>query len=163
MNHRLTLRIRIISPMLSFRQIRSLTVAIAAALALQAAPAEAATKSQSHKKSTGTKMVVTKAVLAHASHKAPAKSSAKSSPKSYAKAPAQHIEIAKIEPVYESVPGWNTSTFGISDYDDLPARAKDYIAFLESRTGVEVGCISTGPERNHTIVRAGSRFAELVG
>jgi adenylosuccinate synthase len=71
-------------------------------------------------------------------------------------------EIEKLEPVYECVPGWRSSTFGISSYDELPARAKDYLAFLESRTGVEVGCISTGPERNQTIVRANSRFAALI-
>jgi adenylosuccinate synthase len=45
----------------------------------------------------------------------------------------------------------------------LPEKARDYLAFLESRTGVEVGCISTGPERNQTIVRPGSRFEKLVG
>jgi adenylosuccinate synthase len=70
--------------------------------------------------------------------------------------------IEQIEPVYECVPGWNTSTFGISSYDKLPARARDYVAFLESRMGVEIGCISTGPERNQTIVRPGSRFARLT-
>ena len=72
-------------------------------------------------------------------------------------------EIARIEPVYESVPGWCTETFGIANYQDLPAKAKDYIAFLEACTGVEVGCISTGPERNQTIVRPVSRFAKLIG
>jgi adenylosuccinate synthase len=71
-------------------------------------------------------------------------------------------EIEKIEPVYECVPGWNSSTFGVSTYDELPAKAKDYLAFLESRTGVEIGCISTGPERNQTIVRGGSKFAALT-
>src|ERR1035438_6826312 len=48
--------------------------------------------------------------------------------------PPTVAEIAKIEPVYESVPGWSTSTFGIARYDDLPAKAHDYIAFLEART-----------------------------
>jgi adenylosuccinate synthase len=76
--------------------------------------------------------------------------------------PPTVAEIEKLEPVYECVPGWSCSTFGISDYDELPAKAKDYLAFLESRTGVEVGCISTGPERNQTIVRAGSRFDKLT-
>jgi adenylosuccinate synthase len=71
-------------------------------------------------------------------------------------------EIEKIEPVYERMPGWKSSTFGISKYDALPAKAREYLAFLESRTGVEVGCISTGPERNQTIVRPGSRFEKLV-
>ncbi len=71
-------------------------------------------------------------------------------------------DIEKLEPVYECLPGWRSSTFGISSYADLPARAKDYLAFLEERTGVEAGCISTGPERNQTIVRTGSRFAALL-
>jgi adenylosuccinate synthase len=76
--------------------------------------------------------------------------------------PPTVAEIEKVEPVYECVPGWSTSTFGISAYDELPVKAKEYIAYLENRTGVEVGCISTGPERNQTIVRAGSRFAALT-
>ncbi len=76
--------------------------------------------------------------------------------------PATVAEVEKIEPVYECMPGWGTPTFGISNYDELPAKAKDYLAFLESRTGVEVGCISTGPERNQTIVRSGSRFEKLI-
>lgn len=71
--------------------------------------------------------------------------------------------IEKVEPVYECVPGWNSSTFGISTYGELPEKAKEYLAFLENHTGVEVGCISTGPERNQTIVRPGSRFEKLVG
>ncbi|MCU1232324.1 MAG: Adenylosuccinate synthetase [Candidatus Solibacter sp.] len=77
--------------------------------------------------------------------------------------PPTVAEIEKLEAVYECVPGWSSSTFGISKYDELPSKAKDYIAFLENRTGVEVGCVSTGPERNQTIVRAGSRFEELIG
>ena len=76
--------------------------------------------------------------------------------------PPTVAEIEKVEPVFECVPGWKTSTFGISSYDELPGKAKDYLAFLENRAGIEVGCISTGPERNQTIVRPGSRFAKLV-
>jgi len=79
-----------------------------------------------------------------------------------AEMPPTVAEIEKLDPVYEHVPGWKSPTFGISRYDDLPGKAKDYLAFLESRTGVEVGCISTGPERNQTIVRPGSRFEKLV-
>ena len=67
-----------------------------------------------------------------------------------------------IEPVYEYVPGWQSSTAGIASYDKLPARAKDYLKFLEAQTGVEIGCISTGPERNQTIVVPGSRFEKLT-
>jgi adenylosuccinate synthase len=76
--------------------------------------------------------------------------------------PPTVAEVATVEPVYESLPGWKTSTFGLDSYDALPARAKEYIAFLERKTGVEVGCISTGPERSQTIIRAGSRFERLL-
>ena len=79
-----------------------------------------------------------------------------------AEMPSTVAEIETVEPVYASVPGWRTSTFGIDSYDRLPAKAKDYLAFLESRTGVEVGCVSTGPERNQTIVRPGSRLEKLL-
>ncbi|HTX34807.1 MAG TPA: adenylosuccinate synthase [Bryobacteraceae bacterium] len=71
-------------------------------------------------------------------------------------------QLARVEPVFECVAGWNSSTFGLTTYDELPAKAKDYLAFLESRTGVEVGCVSTGPERNQTILRRGSRLEKLV-
>jgi adenylosuccinate synthase len=76
--------------------------------------------------------------------------------------PPTVAEVEKIEAVYETLPGWNTSTFGISSYDELPAKAREYLAFLEERAGVEVGCISTGPERNQTIVRKGSRLESLL-
>jgi adenylosuccinate synthase len=77
--------------------------------------------------------------------------------------PATVAELAKLEPVYECMPGWKQPTFGMTSYDQLPAKAKDYLAFLESRTGVEIGCISTGPERTQTIVRQGSRFEKIIG
>ena len=76
--------------------------------------------------------------------------------------PATTREIETIEPVYERLPGWATPTAGISRYEELPAEARHYLEFLESRTGVEVGCISTGAERNQTIVRSGSRLAKLI-
>jgi len=75
--------------------------------------------------------------------------------------PATIRDLAALEPVYECLPGWQTSTFGVAKYDALPPRARDYIAYLEKQSGVEVGCISTGPERNQTIVKPGSRFARL--
>jgi adenylosuccinate synthase len=76
--------------------------------------------------------------------------------------PATAREIETIEPVYERLPGWGAPTVGISRYEDLPAKARDYLEFLEARSGVEVGCISTGPERNQTIVRSGSRLEKLI-
>ena len=72
-------------------------------------------------------------------------------------------DLGKVRPVLESLPGWNSSTFGISEYDELPAKAQKYLEYLEKMTGVEVGCISTGPERSQTIIRKGSRFEQLLG
>ena len=57
-----------------------------------------------------------------------------------------------VEPVYEEMPGWTETTFGVTDYDGLPQAAKNYIARLEALTGVPVDIISTGPDRNETIV-----------
>ena len=76
--------------------------------------------------------------------------------------PATWRELAKAEAVYERLPGWKTSTKGISEWADLPAAAQQYVLFLERQSGVEVGCISTGPERNETVRRPGTRFAELT-
>jgi adenylosuccinate synthase len=70
-------------------------------------------------------------------------------------------ELEALRPVYECLPGWQVSTAGISRYEDLPSRARDYLKYLETRTGVEIGCISTGPERNHTILKPASRFEQL--
>ena len=77
--------------------------------------------------------------------------------------PSTHRELAKVIPVYETLPGWKCSTEGIDTWEALPATAKKYLEYLEKVTGVEVGCVSTGPERNQTIKRAGSRFMELLG
>jgi len=76
--------------------------------------------------------------------------------------PALVTQLDQVEPIYECLPGWKCSTFGMASYDDLPAAAKEYVAFLEQRTGVEVGSISTGPERNQTIVRRGSKLEKLL-
>ena len=73
--------------------------------------------------------------------------------KSVTNMPPSSDDLGKVQPVYECLPGWNSSTFGISEYDQLPGRARDYLRYLEQVTGVEVGCISTGPERTQTIIR----------
>jgi adenylosuccinate synthase len=76
--------------------------------------------------------------------------------------PATVRDLAKAEPVYEVLPGWKSSTEGISEWDELPPAAQEYVMFLEDQTGVEVGCISTGPERNQTVRRANTCFAEAL-
>jgi adenylosuccinate synthase len=76
--------------------------------------------------------------------------------------PATYRELAKAEPVYERLPGWKSSTKGISDWDALPAAARQYILYLEEKSGVEAGCISTGPERSETVMRRTSRLSQLT-
>ncbi len=77
--------------------------------------------------------------------------------------PAANLLLEQVEAVYETVPGWDAPTSGITRYEDLPQTARDYIAFLEERTGVEIGAVSTGPERSETIVRPGSKLGKLLG
>ena len=76
--------------------------------------------------------------------------------------PAENLLLEQIEPVYETLPGWPEPTSGITTFNELPKNAKDYIEFLEQRTGVEVGCVSTGPERMETIIRPGSKLERLL-
>jgi len=77
--------------------------------------------------------------------------------------PATFREMQNLEPVYQTLPGWQSSTRGVSSFDALPEKARRYVEFLESRTGIEVGCVSTGPERTETIVLKGSKLEELFG
>ena len=77
--------------------------------------------------------------------------------------PATYRALEAIEPVYEMIPGWHTSTRGVSRFDELPAEARAYLRFLEEKTGVEVGGVSTGPERSETIIRSGSKLERLIG
>ena len=60
--------------------------------------------------------------------------------------------IEKCEPVYEEMPGWTESTEGVRDYDSLPENAKKYLKRMEEIVGVPVDIISTGPERDETII-----------
>jgi len=76
--------------------------------------------------------------------------------------PATHRAMSAVEPVYEMLPGWRSSTFGLTRYEDLPLRARQYLDFLEGRIGVEIGCISTGPERDQTIWRPGGKLRDLL-
>jgi adenylosuccinate synthase len=56
-------------------------------------------------------------------------------------------------PIYETIPGWQESTFGLTSWDDLPKKAQNYISFLESKIEKKISIISTGPDRAHTIDR----------
>ena len=77
--------------------------------------------------------------------------------------PATYRSLEGVEPLYEKLPGWQTSTRGVTRYEDLPEKARAYLTFLEKRAGVEIGAISTGPERTETIIRPGSKLGKLIG
>jgi adenylosuccinate synthase len=76
--------------------------------------------------------------------------------------PATNEQIESLEPVYETLPGWSTPTAGVTRYEDLPAEARSYLAFLSEKTGVEAGAVSTGPDRSEMIIVPGSRFEKLM-
>jgi adenylosuccinate synthase len=60
--------------------------------------------------------------------------------------------VASCEPIYETLPGWSESTFGIKRYEDLPANARAYLERIEQICEAPVDIISTGPDREETIV-----------
>ncbi|GMB66142.1 adenylosuccinate synthetase [Pectobacterium parmentieri] len=57
-----------------------------------------------------------------------------------------------LEPIYETVPGWSESTFGVKDHSKLPQAALNYIKRIEEVTGVPIDIISTGPDRSETMI-----------
>ena len=59
----------------------------------------------------------------------------------------------KISPIYEIMPGWQSSTFGITKWSDLPKKAQNYINYIEDVIETKISIISTGPERSQTIDR----------
>ncbi|OGA04607.1 MAG: adenylosuccinate synthase [Betaproteobacteria bacterium RIFCSPLOWO2_02_64_14] len=61
--------------------------------------------------------------------------------------------LAECEPVYEELPGWNASTVGVTRYGDLPAAAQAYLERMEEVCEVPIDIISTGADREQTIVR----------
>ena len=61
-------------------------------------------------------------------------------------------ELARCVPVYEDMPGWQESTVGVKAHEKLPRAARDYLARIEKLTGVPIDMISTGPDREETIV-----------
>jgi adenylosuccinate synthase len=60
--------------------------------------------------------------------------------------------VAECKPVYEEVPGWDQSTFGVKRFDDLPQNARAYLRRIERLAGVPIAMVSTGPERDETIL-----------
>jgi adenylosuccinate synthase len=76
--------------------------------------------------------------------------------------PATVEELEQVVPVYKTLPGWRSNTYGIRDLQALPQAARDYLRFISDELGIELGMISTGPERDATYVPPGSRLASWL-
>ena len=66
--------------------------------------------------------------------------------------PAVSQDLRQIKPIYETLEGWKSETLGTTKIEDLPENARKYVEFLSEFVGVEIGLISTGPERDQTII-----------
>jgi adenylosuccinate synthase len=66
--------------------------------------------------------------------------------------PAVSQDLRRVEPVYATLPGWKSSTVGTTEMAALPSNARRYVDFISEQIGVEIGLVSTGPERTQTIV-----------
>ena len=61
-------------------------------------------------------------------------------------------QVADCEPIFIDMPGWHESTFGVKDWDKLPDNARNYLLKLQDLCGVPIHIVSTGPERDETIL-----------
>jgi len=73
--------------------------------------------------------------------------------------PSDLSMLEECEPIYETLPGWNTSTVGVRDYATLPRAAQQYVERVSELVGCEIGMISTGPDRRDTLLRPSSAVA----
>ena len=76
--------------------------------------------------------------------------------------PADVETLGQVEPVYHTLPGWRKPTPGIRDVKDLPTAAREYLHFISEKLQVEIGMVSTGPERDATIVPRGTKLASWL-
>ena len=64
----------------------------------------------------------------------------------------KEIKVLVEDKNYNVLPGWSESTFGTTTYNDLPVNAKNYLEYLEENLKIKIYMVSTGPERNQTII-----------
>lgn len=64
--------------------------------------------------------------------------------------PTDYDRLAFVKPVYETLPGWNSSTKECTSYEQLPAKTKKYLDFISNAAGIKIGIVSVGPKRNQT-------------
>ena len=66
--------------------------------------------------------------------------------------PLDADDILRCKPVYETLPGWEGSTVGLTDWNQLPAAARRYLERVQAMLAVPIDMVSTGPDRSHTIL-----------
>ena len=66
--------------------------------------------------------------------------------------PCSAEDFTRCKPVYEELPGWQESTAGVTEYSGLPENARNYLEFIQETVSAPVDIISTGPEREQTII-----------
>ncbi|HEY2468466.1 MAG TPA: adenylosuccinate synthase [Terracidiphilus sp.] len=66
--------------------------------------------------------------------------------------PADVLGLERVKPVYTKLKGWKASTEGITEFDKLPKAAQEYLRFQERESGAKIGMVSTGPDREQTMV-----------
>jgi adenylosuccinate synthase len=76
--------------------------------------------------------------------------------------PASAEEYERVAPVYKSLPGWGQTTYGLREAGELPKAAIDYLRFVSDFLQVEIGMISTGPDRDATIIQPGTLLARWL-
>src|SRR5437588_1383083 len=76
--------------------------------------------------------------------------------------PSVSQDLRRVELIYETLPGWKSSTVGITELNELPAPAREYVNFLSNHIGAQIGVVSTGPERSQTIIVRDSALAEWI-
>lgn len=72
--------------------------------------------------------------------------------------PARAAEWELIEPVYKVLPGWKSCTAGMRRQEELPPAARKYLDLISAECDVEIGLISTGPDREESIIATGSQL-----
>jgi adenylosuccinate synthase len=70
-----------------------------------------------------------------------------------AEVPALATGFDHVECIYQRMPGWKKTTAGITRFEKLPQRAQEYLQFIEKESGATIGMVSTGPERDQTILK----------
>ncbi len=66
--------------------------------------------------------------------------------------PMSADDVARCQPIYETLSGWQSSTLGIQHWENLPENAKTYIRYLEEKVQVPIDMVSTGPDRVETLL-----------